>query len=244
VSRFAALTRRELLSYFFAPVPYLVMFVFLFITWAVVQMSLASGPARTDFVPVFDTLAFILLFLIPLLTMNTIAEERARNTLETLLTAPVADWQVIGSKWLGTFIYYTVMIAPTLVYWPVFRELGRDKAPFDTLPMISSYVGALLLGGLYIAIGVFWSSLTENGLLSAFLAFCTMILMMVFQVIPWFRDSAPEWVRKATEFVSQQAHFDSLLHGKIALYDVAYFVLMTMLFLFLSVRSLESRKWR
>ena len=103
---------------------------------------------------------------------------------------------------------------------------------------------ALLLGGLYIAIGVFWSSLTENGLLSAFLAFCTMILMMVFQVIPWFRDSAPEWVRNATAFISQQAHFESFLHGRIAMYDVGYFVLMTVLFLFLSVRSLESRKWR
>lgn len=244
MSRFVALTKRELLAYFYAPVPWLVMFVFLFITWSVVQMSLVGRTARTDFMPVFQTLTFILLFLIPLLTMNTVAEERSKNTLETLLTAPVTDWQVVTSKWLGTFIYYAVMLLPTLVYWPVFKELGRDKAPLDPGPVASAYVGALLLGGLYIAIGVFWSSLTENGLLSAFLAFCTMILMMVFQVIPWFQDSAPQWVRTATEFVSQQAHFESFLGGKIATYDVGYFVLMTVLFLFLSVRSLESRKWR
>ena len=242
MSRFLALTKRELLAYFYAPVPYLVMFVFLVITWFLVQISLGGRRAQADFMPVFESLVFILLFLIPLVTMNSIAEERARNTLETLLTAPVTDAQVIVSKWLGTFVYYVVMIAPTLIYWLVFRELGRDKAPLDPGPVLSSYVGALLLGAMYIAIGVFCSSLTENGLLSAFLAFCTMILMMVLQVI--CGDTAPDWLRSSTEFVSQQTHFVSFLQGRIALYDVGYFVLMTALFLFLSVRSLESRKWR
>jgi ABC-2 type transport system permease protein len=243
VSRLLALTKRELLAYFYAPVPYLVMFVFLVITWCVVQLSLAGRVARTDFQPVFQFLTFILLFLLPLLTMNTVAEERSRNTLETLLTAPVADWQVIFSKWLGTCVYYTAMLLPTLVYWGVFVVLSGDKV-FDSGPMVSSYVGALLLGGMYIAIGVCWSSVTENGLLSAFITFVTMILMMVAPAIPGVRESSPEWVRTSLEFLSQQEHFESFLAGRIAAYDVIYFVLMTGLFLFLAVRAIESRKWR
>jgi gliding motility-associated transport system permease protein len=242
VTRFLALAKRELLAYFYAPVPYFVMFVFLLVVWAVTQYNLQNArAARIDFAPVFELLTFILLFLVPLLTMNSVAEERSRNTLETLLTAPVTDFQVIASKWLGTFVFFTVMIVPTLVYWVVFQVLGKDKAALDSGPVITSYAGALLLGGLYIAIGVFFSSLTENGLLSAFLAFCTMIVMMIVQ--PLTRE-APEWIRGLADFVSQQEHFQPFLEGRIALFDVVYFLLMTSLFLFLAVRALESRKWR
>jgi ABC-2 type transport system permease protein len=241
MSRFMALTKRELMAYFYAPVPYLVMFVFLFVIWFVMKFFLGDRQARADYQPVFQFLTFILLFLIPLLTMNTVAEERTRNTLETLLTAPVSDAQVIASKWLGTFIYYAVMLVPTLIYWFVFKELARDKTPIDPGPVFTSYVGALLLGGLYIAIGVFCSSLTENGLLSAFLALCTLILMMIAQ--EWFRDSA-DWLRTASEFIGQQDHFQAFLSGKIALYDLVYFGLMTTFFLFMAVRVIESRKWR
>lgn len=243
MSRLVALTKRELLAYFYAPVPYLVMFVFLVITWFVVQFSLAGRVARTDFQPVFQFLTFILLFLLPLLTMNTVAEERSRNTLETLLTAPVADWQVVVSKWFGTVVYYVAMLFPTLVYWGVFVMLSGDKV-FDTGPMWSAYVGALLLGAMYISIGVCWSSVTENGLLSAFLTFVTMILMMVIPALPGVRESAPDWLRTSLEFLSQQEHFESFLAGRIAVYDIVYFGLMTGLFLFVAWAAIASRKWR
>ncbi len=248
MSRLAALTKRELLAYFYAPVPYLVMFLFLLITAAMVVPSLQGNQARVDYVYVFSWLDFALLFLIPLLTMNTVAEERSKNTLETLLTAPVSDWQVIFSKWLGTFAFYTVMLVPTLVYWVVFLQLGEGKQALDPGPVIGSYVGALLLGGLYIAIGVFASSLTENGPLAAFLAFCIMIFMMLFtmlfEAIPFLRDLSSDLVRTLVSFVSQRDHFQQFLQGKIAVYDLVYFVMMTTLFLFLSVRAIESRKWR
>jgi ABC-2 type transport system permease protein len=242
MSRFVAMTKRELMAYFYAPVPYLVMFVFLFVIWFVMREFLGDRVAQADYMPVFQFLTFILLFLIPLLTMNTVAEERTRNTLETLLTAPVGDWEVIASKWLGTFIYYVVMLLPTLVYWFVFQELTRDKTPLDPGTVLTSYLGALLLGGLYIAIGVFCSSLTENGLLSAFLALCTMILMIVLGEA--FRNSSSDWLRQTSEFIGQQDHFMPFLQGRIPVYDVLYFALMTVFFLFLAVRAIESRKWR
>jgi ABC-2 type transport system permease protein len=174
--------------------------------------------------------------------MNTVAEERTKNTLEMLLTAPVTDLQVILSKWIGTFVLYVVMLVPTLIYWVVFIELGKDKQPLDPGPVLASYAGAMLLGGLYIAIGIFASSLTENGLLSAFLAFCLIILLMVLS--PLVGDSAPDWLRQTTEWVSQRDHFQQFLRGRISVHDLTYFLVMTALFLFLSVRALESRKWR
>jgi ABC-2 type transport system permease protein len=245
VSRLVALTKRELLAYFYTPVPYLVIFLFLLMTWVVVsQLSFSQQNVRIDYMPVFGWLDFILLFLIPLLTMNSVADERSRNTLETLLTAPVTDWQVILSKWMGTFCFYVVMLAPTLVYWLVLRELAAGDRRLDSGPILSAYLGALLLGGLYIAIGIFTSTLTENPTLAAFFAFIAMIGLMVAEVVPYLRDHAPEAIRRAAEYTSQRGHFEQFLRGRIPLHDVLYFVTMIVVFQFLSVRALESRKWR
>ncbi len=241
MSRLYALTRRELLAYFYAPEPYLVTFLYLFLTWFVVHDSLGAERVRVDYQGIFYWLDFLLLFLVPLLTMGSVAEERSRNTIETLLTAPVGDWQVILSKWMGTFAFYVVMLAPTLVYWLVLRVLAGDTTHLDGGPIVAAYVGALLLGGFYIAIGIFASSLTENARLSAFLAFFIMLVLMAIQLL---RDHVSDTLRQAVDYLAQHDHFTEFLRGKIAMYDVLYFVTMTTFFLFLSVRALESRKWR
>jgi ABC-2 type transport system permease protein len=117
VNRLVALTRREVLAYFYAPVPYLVMFLFLLMTWFMFVGPMSQPVVQITYVPVLEWLAFVLLFLMPLLTMNSVAEERSTNTLETLLTAPVSDWQVIFAKWFATFSFYAFMLRPTLVFW-------------------------------------------------------------------------------------------------------------------------------
>ena len=186
----------------------------------------------------------LLLFLMPLLTMNTVAEERTRNTLETLMTAPVADWQVIAAKWLATFCFYVVMLAPTLVYWGVLAEVGRNIGKPDAGPVLAAYAGALLLGGLYIAIGIFASSVTENSLLSAFVAFCVAVGLLVMELLTQSLGVTVSWAQDAGRYLSHQWHFLEFVKGQIALHDVIYFVSFTLFFLFLAVRALESRKWR
>ena len=244
MSRLLALTKRELSAYFFAPVPWVLTFFFLLLTWFFFQWEVSTLYVAVSYSPVFAALDFILLFLLPLLTMNSVAEERSRNTIESLLTAPVRDWQVILSKWLGTFAFYVTMLLPTLVYWAVLAYIGREIGKPDTGPILTAYLGALFLGGLYIAIGIFASSLTENSLMSAFLAFFLLISMLFVGLLPFMRDSAPEWLQRAAQYMSQQGHFAEFLKGRIDLHDVVYFVSMTVFFLFLAVRSLESRKWR
>lgn len=244
MSRLFALTRRELMSYFFAPVPYLVLFFFLLLTWVFFQFQVQRNYALVSYQPVFGALNFVLLFLVPLLTMTSVADERARNTLETLLTAPVTDWQVILSKWFGTFLFYVVMLAPTLVYLGILTHFGRDIGKPDPGPVFAAYAGALLLGGMYIAIGIFASSITENALLSAFVAFFVIMGLWVVSGLPQVQDSGPEWMGEAGRYVSPEAHFNEFLKGRIALHDVLYFLSMTVFFQFLAVRALESRKWR
>lgn len=244
MSRLLALTRRELMSYFFAPVPYLVLFFFLLMTGFFFQDSVQERHAYVSYQPVFGALNFILMFLVPLLTMTTVADERSRNTLETLLTAPVTDWQVILSKWFGTFLFYVVMLLPTLVYLAILVHIGRDIGKPDPGPVAAAYVGALLLGGLYVAIGIFASSITENALLSAFVAFFVIVGFWVFGSLPQVAQSGPEWLRETGRYVSPGTHFNEFLKGRIALHDVLYFVSMTVFFQFLAVRAIESRKWR
>lgn len=244
MSRFLALTRREVMSYFFAPVPYLVMFFFLLMTQVFFSFGVQGNSASVSYQPVFGALHFILLFLIPLLTMTSVADERARNTLEALLTAPVTDWQVIVSKWLGTFLFYVVMLAPTLVYLAILAHFGRDIGKPDTGPVLAAYVGALFVGGLYIAIGICASSVTENALLSAFVAFFVIIGLWIANGIPGVGQSGPDLLRQAARYVSPEVHFNEFLKGRIDSYDVVYFVSMTAFFLFLAVRAIESRKWR
>ena len=244
MSRLLALTKRELEAYFFAPVPWVLTFFFLLLTWYFFQWEMSQTYVAVSYGPVFVALDFILMFLIPLLTMNSVAEERSRNTLETLFTAPVHDWQVIVSKWLGTFSFYVTMLLPTLVYWAILAYLGREIGKPDPGPIMTAYLGALFLGGLYIAIGIFASSLTENSLMSAFLAFFILITMLSVGVLPFMRESAPGWMRDTAAYVSQNPHFAEFLKGRVDLHDVVYFVSMTLFFLFLAVRSLESRKWR
>lgn len=249
MSRLAALTKRELMAYFFAPVPYLVLFFFLLLmSYFFQQYTLFEErnvtKAYVNFGQVFDSLGFILLFLVPMLTMNSVADEKSRNTIETLLTAPVTDWQVILSKWLGTFLFYVVMLAPTVVFLLLLKSFGAPIGKPDAGSVVAAYTGALLLGGLYIAIGVFASSITENALLSAFVAFFTMIALFALGAVPKVTSGAPQWVKETVSYLSQFEHFGQFLTGRIALHDVMYFVTTSVLFLFLAVRALESRKWR
>lgn len=244
MSRLIALTRRELMSYFFAPVPYLVLFFFLLMTWVFFQFQIQGTTAMVSFQPVFGALNFMLLFLMPLLTMTSVAEERSRNTLETLLTAPVSDWQVILSKWLGTFLFYVVMLLPTLVYLGILSWYGREIGKPDAGPVLAAYLGALLLGGMYISIGIFSSSITENALLSAFVAFFVIIGLWVLSGLPQVQDSGPDWLREAGRYLSPETHFNEFLKGRVSVHDCGYFVSMTVFFQFLAVRAIESRKWR
>ncbi len=247
--------RREVSAYFVSPIAYVVMGVFFIISgllfWSMYQwyvmnsfgslqdpyftgtLNLASDLVR----PIFANISVILLFLIPALTMRTFAEEKRSRTLELLLTYPVRDIDVILGKYFATLFFFGIMTALTLVY-PLLIFLSGSP---EIGPIISSYVGFFLLGATFIAIGVFASSTTENQIVAAIIGFGGNLF---FWIIGWMTPANNGLTAKILQNLSIIDHYDSLTRGILSIKDISYFILLTILFLFLTSRVLQSKKWR
>src|ERR1700730_5707546 len=163
-----SLVRREFSAYFLSPIAYVVLAVFLAVTGHLFYLTLeqltATGPEGTEFLMRSmlgdERFWLVFLFIPPLLTMRLFAEERSSGTLEMLMTAPLHDWQVVLSKYLACFAFYVVLWLPTLVYLPVLLNLDRSLYPrIDWMPVLSSYLGLILVGAMFLALGLLISSL-------------------------------------------------------------------------------------
>ena len=158
------ITTRELNSYFVSPVAYVVSAAFLLISGVLFSLIITST-LQASLNGAFGNITFILILVAPILTMKLLAEEVRMGTLELLLTSPVDDWQVVVGKYLGSLILFAVMLlAPTLVYVVFLVAFGQP----DFGPIISGYLGVLLLGGAFLAVGVLASSLTQNQVVAGF----------------------------------------------------------------------------
>ena len=237
VRNVAALTIKELRTYFTSPLAYITTTVFLLVMGFLFVINVASQ--RNASFALRDlgfNLAIVLLFFIPALTMRLIAEEKRVGTIEMLLTAPIRDTEVILGKFLAALILLLAMLALTL-YYPLYLSFLADP---DRGALVATYAGAILLGGLFIAIGIFASSLTQNQVVAAVFGF---VLLLIF----WIAGSAgpflPTGLSDIVKYLGVFEHYVDFSKGIIALDHVVYYVTGIILFLFLSVRSLESRTW-
>src|SRR5438046_4261948 len=174
------LIRREFTAYFWSPVAYVVLGVFLLgmglLFHLTVERLTARGPQGTEF-PMQEMLGnvgfwLIFLFIPPLLTMRLFAEERSTGTLEMLLTSPLREWQIVLSKFLACLGFYVLLWLPTLVYLPILLDFDwQTWTPgIDPWPVISSYLGLFLVGAMFLALGMFVSSLVRSQMVAALLA--------------------------------------------------------------------------
>src|SRR5262245_26569882 len=161
-----SLIRREFSAYFLSPIAYVVLAVFLAVTGHLFYLTLmqltAAGPKGVEF-PMQLMLGdekfwLVYLFIPPLLTMRLFAEERSTGTLEMLMTAPLTDWQVVLSKYFACFAFYVVLWIPTLAYLPVILSAQTPEGRIDPMPIASSYLGLILAGAMFLALGLFVSS--------------------------------------------------------------------------------------
>jgi ABC-2 type transport system permease protein len=243
-SRFGALLQRETMFYFHTPVPYMLMVLFTLISgWFFYIMLLQSQAITYRFS--FQLIASFLIFLVPILTIRSFAEEKASGTVEPLLTAPVSEAHVVAGKFFGAMTFFVVMLLPTAAYYAVLRWIGQSIGKPDPGPVVAGFVGMVLFGALHVSIGIFASTLTQDSVLGAFLAFVMTLFFWVIQPVMESRQliSTPGW-SEAAIYLSPTKHLDAFLKGTIPLVDVVFFVSFTMFFLFLSVRSIEYRKWR
>ncbi len=250
-----AMVRKELTIYFTTPIFYIIGFCFLvlggyFFYSNTVYYSLLSfqgaqnpqlaamlNPHQMVFRPLFGTLAIVLLMIVPLLTMRLLAEEKRSGTAELLFTYPLKDWAVILGKFLAALLVYAVLLLCTVSYPALFASMAR----LDWGSVAGGYLGLLLLGAACLSLGLFASSLTENQIIAAVVAFA---LLLLFWLIGWQQELGASGLGGFFGAISMLEHFDNFIRGVIDTKDLVYYFSFIYFFLFLTKRQLESRRWR
>jgi ABC-2 type transport system permease protein len=197
------------------------------------QLSITEGVLQ----PLFGNLSIVMLLVMPLLTMRLLSEERKSGTAELLFTYPISDWDAILGKYFATLTVFATMLGLTAVF-PLL--LTRYVTP-EWGPVFSSYLGLLLLGMAFVAMGLFFSSLSENQIVAGMLTFgCALF----FLIIGWVTPFASANVAAVVTELSILEHFDNFAKGIIDTNDVVYYLNFSIFFLFLCSRVLESNRWR
>jgi ABC-2 type transport system permease protein len=178
----------------------------------------------------------LILLFAPLLTMRLLAEERKLGTMELLLTAPVRDSEVILGKFLGSVVIMTVMLALTL-YYPLLLVIFGDP---DIGPIVTGYVGLLLVGYTGLAIGIFASSLTSNQIVAAVVAIG---ILLALYFVGYAASVLPAAIGDVVSYFSLSHYFPDFMRGIIDTRGIVYYLSITALFLFLAIRSLENSRW-
>ena len=247
--------KKELRIYFSSPVAWVVMTIFLFIAgyffysifayYTLASMQSAMNPQMgrelnvTDsvFRPLFSNMSVILLLLMPLITMRLFAEERRSGTIELLLTYPVRDGAVLLAKYLAALALYVLMLALTLLYPALVIYFTRPEWG----PLLAGYLGLLLMGATFLAVGTFASSLTENQIVASITTFGVLLFLWV---VGWSAEYVGGPWGRVLSHLSLLDHFDTFARGVLDTKDVIYYVDVIVLSLFLTLRSLEARRWK
>jgi ABC-2 type transport system permease protein len=242
--RAATIARRDLTALFVSPAGWVVaaLFILLSSAFGFVVPVLAGQAATMD--GVFGVItSFLLPVLIPVITMRSFAEERSDGTLELLLTSPIRDWEVAAGKWLGAFTFYVLLLAVTLVYVVLLAVyVPGHLATLDLGLIAATYIGLLLAGGAAVAVGVFASSLTQNQIVSFFLALTILLLTWYAGTLLGFFTSPP--ANAVFQYAGGSNRFQSFSLGQVTLKDSVYFLSVGVAALFLTTRLLDARRWR
>ncbi len=233
------LTHRELSTQFYSPIAYIVITIFLVISGIFFISDNFTSGGEASVRDIFGNyMPLILVFILPMLTMRLMSEEYRSGTIETLMTAPVNDAEVILGKFFGAVLFYFVLLASTLVYPIVVSLYG----PLDVGLTLSCYVGLMLVGSLYIAVGIFFSSCTRNQVIAVL---CSFVLLAVFTFLVHYIGQQQEGVvRVVMQHLSIISHFQDFSRGLVDITHVVFFLSSTCLFLFFAVKILEFRRWR
>jgi ABC-2 type transport system permease protein len=238
MSRATVIARRELSSYFYSPIAYVAMFLFLIVAGFLFRQDFQPGqPAGMR--SIFEQMVWLFVAIVPVLCMGLLAQEWATGTIETMMTAPVEEHEVVLGKFFGSFVFFLVLLAPTLLFLVMLRIFARP----DYGPIFSGYLGLILVGGLFISIGLFCSSLTKSQVVAAVAAAA---ILFVVTVVPWFAAGQATLSGPLRRITDQgvMARYSDFAKGVIDTGNLVYFLAATAVFLFLTVKVLESRRWK
>jgi ABC-2 type transport system permease protein len=187
----------------------------------------------------FEWMVWLMVVIVPLLCMGLLAQEWASGTIETMMTAPVGEIEVVIGKFLGSFGFFIVLLIPTLIYVAM---LYLYASP-DAGPILSGYLGILLVGALFTAIGLFCSSLTRNQLVAAV---TTVAILCAVTILPWLASAKLALDEFWRQLFSQGVfnRYMDFSKGVPDTSNIVFFVVWTVVFLFLTIKVLESRRWK
>ena len=255
MSNILALAHKEIRSYFASPIAYIVIgffalvygYFYVVMLQYFVRASMQGGrmgmgaPSMNinqDMLrPVVQNLTVVMLFLLPMITMRTYSEEKRSGTIELLLTSPLTDMQIIVGKFLGAMTLYGAMLAITIPHMALLFVYGRP----EWKPIASSYLGLLLMGGCFISLGLFISSLTKNQIVAAAITFATFLMLWV---ISWIGSFSGGTMNDVLSYLSIIEHLEDFTKGVIDTSHLIYYVSFITLGLFLTAKSVDSERWR
>ena len=248
--KFLILLSREIRSYFYSPIAYIVLVFFLIVSgvdfyFQVSFMNQRAVPYSVQeafFNSVFFWFAFVLIF--PLITMRLFAEEFKLGTIEPLMTAPVRDWQVVLAKYFGALFFYVVLWIPTALYFVIFEAITHQPAAGSTGAYLGGYLMLLLLGMFYLSIGCFASVLTRNQIVAAIISFATITLLFFLGLVSFILLDISSETRQLLGYFSAIEQMGTLSRGEIDTRPMVLYLSLTIVMLTFTYQAFQSRKWR
>jgi ABC-2 type transport system permease protein len=248
-----AIARKELRGYFASPVGYVVLGLYAIVfgyffavglNWFARQSMQApqfgGGPLNINqqmIRYVFLNSTVINLFVVPLITMRTYAEEKRSGTIELLMTSPVTDFQIIMGKFLGALGLYLAMMALTAIHMAVLFIYGSP----EWKPILTSYLGMVLLGASFLSVGLFFSSLTRNQIVAGMFTFAVLLLLWV---IDWVGSLSGPTVEKIVTYLSLTGHLEDFLRGVVDTQHLVYYLSFITFGLFMTAKAVDTERWR
>jgi ABC-2 type transport system permease protein len=247
---YLTLTRRELAGFFVSITGYLIIAAVIFLMGqsfvdllVLLQRESTPAPVTRLF---FSTQYFwlILLLATPVITMRLFAQEKYSGTFETLMTTPVSDLQVVLAKFSAAMIFYTLMWLPSLASMLILRRFISNPEAVDVGMVISTYIGIILLGGLFMSLGCFASALTRNQMIAAMISLTLGFSLFLLSYLPGHLTVSDGWAASVISYVGLFDHLNDFARGLVDSRHVVFYLSTTFLFLFLTLRVVESRRWK
>lgn len=250
-----AIAHKEMKAYFASPIAYIVIgfsallfgyfFVALLLNFDRMSLQAGAGFGGPESVnvnqmligPLFMNVAVILLFTLPLVTMRTYSEEKRSGTIELLLTSPLTDLQIVLGKFLGAFVLYAAMLAVTVVHIGFLFLFGNP----EWRPVATGYLGVLLMGGCFLSLGLFVSSLTKNQIVAGMITFAVFLL---FWIVNWIAGFVGPTMQGFLNYLSITEHLNDFTIGVLDTKHVVYYLSFIAFSLFLTVRAVDTERWR
>lgn len=240
------IAKREVMALFYSPIAYVVMFLFLLLEGILFSLLVFQPGGLTELRQLVGASQFGLFFIVPLLTMSVFADEYHSGRMEMLRTSPITEARLLLGKFLGALSFYVVLLALTLVYVGLLVIYGRP----DWGQTWCGYLGLLLLGMMFVSVGLFYSACTQNQIVAALASLLTLGLFTFAEPLSSvIQSSWKVWkveipARAVLRYIGVGSHLEDFSKGVFDTGHLSFFVMLTALFLFLTYLVLESKKWR